>query len=110
MDPDVIMQTSHGRRSIDTLALYDQNKANWDCWSPASGRQIPPFAANPANADDDLIDVSYIEGLIPNDFGQDAQEVPGARRLLADLEAIDAPWGIVTSGTRALMTGRSKIR
>lgn len=31
IDPAVILETSHGRRSIDTLALYDQGKANWDC-------------------------------------------------------------------------------
>ncbi|KAL8953053.1 MAG: hypothetical protein Q9222_001046 [Ikaeria aurantiellina] len=32
VDPSVILQTSHGRRSIETLALYDADKANWD-WS-----------------------------------------------------------------------------
>lgn len=31
VDPSVILQTSHGRRSIDTLALYDQSKANLNC-------------------------------------------------------------------------------
>ena len=34
VDPAVILQTSHGRRSIDTFQLYDASKANWDCeWS-----------------------------------------------------------------------------
>ncbi len=34
VDPAVILQTSHGRRSIDTFQLYDESKANWDCeWS-----------------------------------------------------------------------------
>lgn len=31
VDPNVILATSHGRRSIDTLRMYDPNKANWDC-------------------------------------------------------------------------------
>lgn len=80
VDPSVILLTSHGRRSIETLALYDQNKANWDY-------------------------VSYIEGLIPKEYGGDAVEIPGARSLLASLDQAHAPWGIVTSGTRALLTG-----
>ncbi|KAL8703383.1 MAG: hypothetical protein Q9201_003439 [Fulgogasparrea decipioides] len=80
VDPSAILLTSHGRRSIETLALYDQNKANWDY-------------------------VSYIEGLIPIEYGADAVEVPGARSLLASLDRVNAPWAIVTSGTRALATG-----
>jgi glycerol-1-phosphatase len=31
VDPQVILQTSHGRRSIDTLQLYDPSRANWEC-------------------------------------------------------------------------------
>ncbi|KAL8870831.1 MAG: hypothetical protein Q9174_003214 [Haloplaca sp. 1 TL-2023] len=80
VDPSVILLTSHGRRSIETLALYDPSKANWDY-------------------------VSHIEGLIPIEYGADAVEVPGARDLLASLEHVSAPWAIVTSGTRALVTG-----
>ncbi len=49
--------------------------------------------------------MSYVEGLIPKEFGADAIEVPGARNLLASLEAVDARWTIVTSGTRALAAG-----
>ena len=33
VDADVILATSHGRRSIDVLRLYDESKANWDCKS-----------------------------------------------------------------------------
>ena len=34
VDPAVILQSSHGRRSIDTFQLYDPSKANWECeWS-----------------------------------------------------------------------------
>lgn len=35
VDPNVILATSHGRRSIDTLKLYDEKKANWDCKFPS---------------------------------------------------------------------------
>jgi glycerol-1-phosphatase len=43
--------------------------------------------------------------LIPKEFGQDAVEVPGARRLLSTLDLWEAPWAVVTSGTRALVDG-----
>ncbi|KAL4916255.1 HAD-like domain-containing protein [Aspergillus aurantiobrunneus] len=80
VDPKTILATSHGRRSIDTLQLYDPKKANWEY-------------------------VSYIEGLIPKEFGSDAVEIPGARSILAALEESSATWGVVTSGTRALIDG-----
>lgn len=31
VDPNVILATSHGRRSIDTLRVYDPQLANWEC-------------------------------------------------------------------------------
>jgi hypothetical protein len=31
VDPEVILATSHGRRSIDVLKEYDSAKANMDC-------------------------------------------------------------------------------
>lgn len=37
--------------------------------------------------------------------GSDATEIPGARNLLERLEAAGAPWAIVTSGTKPLVTG-----
>ena len=46
-----------------------------------------------------------MEGLIPKEYGADAEEIPGARALLATLDEADAPWAIVTSGTRPLMDG-----
>ena len=46
-----------------------------------------------------------MEGLIPKEYGADAVEIPGARSLLEALEAANAPWAIVTSGTRPLMDG-----
>ena len=50
-------------------------------------------------------DISHIEGLIPQEFGQDAVEIPGARALLEQLDSRSVPWCIVTSGTRPLVTG-----
>lgn len=50
-------------------------------------------------------DVKQAEGAIPKNFGQDAVEVPGSRALLDTLERAGAPWAIVTSGTRPLVTG-----
>ncbi|EED24099.1 glycerol-3-phosphate phosphatase (GppA), putative [Talaromyces stipitatus ATCC 10500] len=80
VDPEAILATSHGRRSIDTLALYDKTKANWKY-------------------------VSAIEGALPRKYGKDATELPGARDLLNQLVEANAPWAVVTSGTRALVTG-----
>ena len=42
---------------------------------------------------------------MPKDFGSDAVEVPGSRKLLEQLEGAGAKWAIVTSGTRPLVTG-----
>ncbi|OKL60097.1 hypothetical protein UA08_04490 [Talaromyces atroroseus] len=80
VDPEVILASSHGRRSIDTLALYDKSKANMEF-------------------------VNQIEGAIPQKYGQDAVEIPGARDLVKKLVDSNAPWAVVTSGTRALVEG-----
>ncbi|RVX70892.1 hypothetical protein B0A52_06049 [Exophiala mesophila] len=80
VDPDVILATSHGRRSIDTFQIYDPSKANWEY-------------------------ISHQEGLIPKDFGRDAVEIPGARKLLASLEEARLPWAVCTSATAALLGG-----
>ncbi|KAJ5677627.1 uncharacterized protein N7477_003260 [Penicillium maclennaniae] len=80
VDPEVILATSHGRRSIDTMALYDKSKANWEY-------------------------VNFIEGRIPKEFGSDAKEIPGGRDMLAALQSSGAKWGVVTSGTFALVDG-----
>jgi glycerol 3-phosphatase-1 len=80
VDPNVILTTSHGRRSIDVLKLYEPSKANWDY-------------------------VSKIEGHIPRTWGSDATETPGARKLLEVMERENVPWAVVTSGTRALISG-----
>lgn len=49
--------------------------------------------------------MNYIEGRIPKEYGSDAKEIPGGRNLLAALESSGARWGVVTSGTRALIDG-----
>ncbi|KAK4044524.1 hypothetical protein C8A01DRAFT_12106 [Parachaetomium inaequale] len=80
VDPKVILETSHGRRTIDTLQLLAPEKANWEY-------------------------VKHMEDLLPKLYGDDAVEIPGARPLLHDLIAHSAPWTIVTSGTLPLVTG-----
>ncbi|KAF1951502.1 HAD-like protein [Byssothecium circinans] len=80
VDPEVILATSHGRRSIDVLKPYEPKLANWEY-------------------------ISHIEGSIPKKFGADATEIPGSRQLLNKLEEHAVPWCIVTSGTRPLITG-----
>jgi glycerol-1-phosphatase len=44
VDPDEILHDSHGRRSIDTLRLYDESKANWDCTTPGVGCEAGKYA------------------------------------------------------------------
>ncbi|KAI0599433.1 haloacid dehalogenase-like hydrolase [Biscogniauxia sp. FL1348] len=80
VDPEVILQTSHGRRSIDMLKVLCPEKANWEY-------------------------VRHMEGLLPKLHGRDAVEIPGARALLDELIAAKAPWAIVTSGTEPLVMG-----
>lgn len=46
-----------------------------------------------------------MEGLLPQNYGDDASEIPGARSLLASLTEANIPWTIVTSGTTPLVTG-----
>ncbi len=80
VDGDYILETSHGRRSVDVLAIHAPHLANWEY-------------------------VCKAEGQIPLDYGHDAIEVPGSRALLDQLEKVGAPWAIVTSGTKPLVTG-----
>lgn len=80
VDPALILASSHGRRSIDTLRLYDPARANMEY-------------------------ISEMEARIPREFGNDAVEIPGARKLLSSLDHVHAPWAVVTSGTRALVAG-----
>ncbi|KAM3071413.1 DL-glycerol-3-phosphatase [Clarireedia jacksonii] len=80
IDASVILQTSHGRRTIDVLKVVSPEKANWDY-------------------------VKHMESLVPKLFGADATEIPGARSLLDSLIAANHRWAIVTSGTTPLVSG-----
>ena len=53
--------------------------------------------------------VRQIESEVPVLFGDDADEVPGARRMLSNLQLLQARWAIVTSGTRPLVEGWLKV-
>jgi len=52
-----------------------------------------------------IADVKYMEGLLPKNYGHDAVEIPGARKLLDKIVETKAPWAIVTSGTTPLVSG-----
>ncbi|KAK4190518.1 glycerol-3-phosphate phosphatase [Podospora australis] len=80
----VHLTTSHGRRTIDVLKILSPEKANWEY-------------------------VQYMEGLLPEKYGDDAEEVPGARALLQDLISNNSPWAIVTSGSTPLVTGWLRV-
>ncbi|KAK0656348.1 HAD-like domain-containing protein [Cercophora newfieldiana] len=77
---EVILQTSHGRRSIDILKILCPEKATWEY-------------------------VQHMEGLLPKNYANSAIEIPGARSLLSTLISRSAPWAIVTSGSIPLVTG-----
>lgn len=96
VDPEVILATSHGRRSIDVLKIYEPKKANWECTSSTWCLEIV------ANR---FADIGEKESQIPIQFGADAVEIPGSRSFLEELEKRSIPWAIVTSGTRPLVTG-----
>ncbi|KAK5990423.1 2-deoxyglucose-6-phosphate phosphatase 1 [Cladobotryum mycophilum] len=78
--PEVILETSHGRRSIDVLKLLAPEKATWEY-------------------------VTELEAALPRLYGDDASEIPGARSLLDSLISKSSPWAIVTSGTEPLVRG-----
>ncbi|KAL4721741.1 DL-glycerol-3-phosphatase [Fusarium chlamydosporum] len=80
VDPEVILRTSHGRRTIDTLKILSPDVANWEY-------------------------VRKMEAQLPKLHGQDAVEIPGARALLEDVIWRKVPWAIVTSGTEPLVSG-----
>jgi glycerol 3-phosphatase-1 len=84
VDGNVILETSHGRRSIDILKILAPEKANWEY-------------------------ICHMEGLLPKRYGDDAVEIPGARALLDALVVRAAPWAIVTSGTEPLVSGWLRV-
>jgi len=84
IDSEVILKTSHGRRSIDVLKEICPQKANWEY-------------------------IKNMEGLLPKEYGKDASEIPGARLLLESITSQNVPWAIVTSATTPLVTGWLRV-
>ncbi|KAH6898332.1 HAD-like domain-containing protein [Thelonectria olida] len=85
VDPAVILETSHGRRSIDILKILAPEKATWEF-------------------------TQHMEGILPKNYGHLSVEIPGARVMLDAVIAASSPWAIVTSGTVPLVTGWLKAR
>lgn len=50
-------------------------------------------------------DVRHIESLIPKLYGSGVTEIRGARPLLESMGQANAPWALVTSCTRTLLSG-----
>ncbi|KKA29131.1 hypothetical protein TD95_002341 [Thielaviopsis punctulata] len=80
---EVILQTSHGRRSYDMLKVLKPELATWEY-------------------------VRRMEGRVPELWGDSAVEIPGSRALIDDIIEKNAPWAIVTSGTEPLVNGWTK--
>lgn len=75
--------------------------------SPQSNQPpAPPGSVNRVHSHTKtyLPDVKSIEGQIPEIYGHDATEIPGARSILDAIGHDSYPWTIVTSGTRPLVT------
>jgi glycerol-1-phosphatase len=54
-------------------------------------------------------DIGAMEARIPIEYGKDAVEIPGARKLLNTMDEKNVPWAVVTSGTRALLSGWIRV-
>ncbi|KAI8653443.1 hypothetical protein NCS55_01330600 [Fusarium keratoplasticum] len=78
VDPTVILEMSHGRRSLDVLQVVAPDFATWDF-------------------------VRSIECVIPVNHGYLAKEIPGAVDFLSALAAHSVPWALVTSSTLPLV-------
>ncbi|POS69646.1 haloacid dehalogenase-like hydrolase [Diaporthe helianthi] len=79
-DPKLILETCHGRRTIDTLRMLCPEKASWEY-------------------------VREIEGRIPTIHGEGAAVINGAQAFLGGIIESEAPWAIVTSGSKPLAQG-----
>ena len=100
IDPNTILATSHGRRSIDVLKQIDPARATWDCEINETQLEMQT---------NEILDIQQIEGEIPLLFGDDAVEIKGSRALLTNLDEANVPWAVVTSGTLPLVQGWLKI-
>ncbi|KAM6509454.1 DL-glycerol-3-phosphatase [Fusarium falciforme] len=77
---DVILRSSHGRRTMDVFEEIAPDKADWE-------------------------HIKSIEGRLPRLFSHEVVEIQGARSVLSSLVENGASWAIVTSGTVPLVTG-----
>ena len=80
LDGSLIVKTSHGRRTIETLAQYTPHLAT------------PEF-------------VEQFESLLYKKHGHKATVLPNANILPVRLSDLSIPWGIVTSGTPSIANG-----
>jgi glycerol 3-phosphatase-1 len=110
-DPKLILQTSHGRRTIDTLKIVCPEKATSECeyFAPCfvcfTCFKNSVFPQQLTDTSFEMIDVAKMETLIPGIASDSAIAVPGARSLLESVVLAKAPWAIVTSGTVPLVKG-----
>ncbi|KAJ3548808.1 hypothetical protein NM208_g831 [Fusarium decemcellulare] len=79
VDPELILATCHGRRSIDVLKVAAPEKGN--------------------------VNVQMLEARSVEKFKQDVVVIPDARPFLEALSAPSALWAIVTSGTEPGVNG-----
>ncbi|PGH05021.1 hypothetical protein AJ79_06908 [Helicocarpus griseus UAMH5409] len=84
VDPEDILKTAHGRRTIDVIRMFRPEKATWEY-------------------------VRALEAALPETYGSATPEVPGAKDLLNQIMSKSVPWAIVTSGTTGLVTGWLKV-
>ncbi|EJP62451.1 haloacid dehalogenase-like hydrolase [Beauveria bassiana ARSEF 2860] len=84
IDPNVILQTAHGRRTFDTLKIICPEKATMEY-------------------------ATEIEKSIPENHGSDATVIPGAREMLDSVTAAGLPWAIVTSASLPLLNGWVRV-
>ncbi|KAK2674411.1 Haloacid dehalogenase-like hydrolase [Fusarium oxysporum f. sp. vasinfectum] len=82
VNPRVILEMSHGRRSLDVLQVIAPDFATWDF-------------------------VRSIESVILVNHGHLAKEIPGAIDFLSALAAHSVPWALVTSTPKLLITAES---
>ncbi|KAI5305554.1 hypothetical protein KEM56_004091 [Ascosphaera pollenicola] len=80
LDAEAILHYSHGRRTIEVLR---------DVWPEAATQEK----------------VHELEGSIVTDFGENCIVLPGAATLMAEMNRVECPWAVVTSGTYALAGG-----
>ncbi|KAI5465973.1 HAD-like domain-containing protein [Mariannaea sp. PMI_226] len=106
VDPAVILETSHGRRSIDVLRILAPEKATWECKFEIPGTS----RVGRETLLTQLSVTQQMEAVLPKNYGHMSVVIPGARAMLDAIIAASGPWAIVTSGTVPLVTGWLKAQ